>query len=228
MDGTMDGNRHFGDGGERPPLNTFSWDRDLGARHRPGWKHALVLVLLIAAGILVGSFSSLSFTVANEADPGSPAFGVNYFWVGIAVQQVGGIWFGAWGVLAGMIFPIFSNAVTKASVLVSLAYLPANFVQSFLPAWVFRKFKLDPGLNSTRDYIYLVLSMLISNLFGALWSVFALVVVLGQLDRSQALNSFVGWFGGNLLAGVIFNFILLRALSGVISTRDYFVRRWWA
>jgi len=37
-----------------------------------------------------------------------------------------------------------------------------------------------------------------------------------------------GWFGGNVLAGLVFNIILLKALSGVVIRSTAFVKRWLA
>jgi hypothetical protein len=144
------------------------------------------------------------------------------------VQQVGAIWFGAWGVLAGAIFPFFSNAIAGTPFYVSLAYIPANAVQAFLPAWVFRKFKLDPRLKSKRDYLYFFGAMLVSSAFGALWS--TLVVLRGfGLLTTDSLPLFIwGWFGGNVVAGVVFNFVLLKALSAVVIRTPAFVKQWLA
>ena len=131
--------------GGRPVPPAGIWDQDQGSK-RPGWVHLAAFLVLIVGGIIFGSFSSLSFKVTNNLSPSSPAYGVNYFWLGIVVQQAGSIWFGAWGVAAGVLFPLISNTVTSASILVSLTYIPANFIQSFLPAYAVRKLKLNPGL----------------------------------------------------------------------------------
>jgi len=181
--------------------------------------HIFITILLITIGFVVGAFGSVSFPLG---------FGVNFFWTGIVVQQVGSIWFGAWGVIAGAIFPFFSNAIADTPFYVSLAYLPANAIQAFLPAWVFRRFKLDPRMKSGKDYIYLLLAMLVSSIIGALWSV--LVVLKGfNLLTTDSVPLFIwGWFGGNVVAGVVFNFILLKALSAVVIRTTAFVKKWWA
>jgi len=72
------------------------WTVQPGERRSVGVIHIVILALLIGIGFVVGAFGSISFPLG---------FGVNFFWTGIAVQQVGGIWFGGWGVLAGAIFP---------------------------------------------------------------------------------------------------------------------------
>jgi len=195
------------------------WTVEEGERRTVGVIHIVILALLIGIGFVVGAFGSISFPLG---------FGVNFFWTGIAVQQIGAVWFGMWGVIAGTIFPFFSNAIAGTPFYVSLAYIPANFVQALLPAWVFRKFKLDPRLKSGRDYLYLFLAMLVSSAFGALWS--PLVVLRGfGLLTTDSLPLFIwGWFGGNVVAGIVFNFVLLKALSGVVIRTPAFVKRWWA
>jgi len=181
--------------------------------------HIAIFVLLIGIGFVVGAFGSISFPLG---------FGVNYFWTGIAVQQVGAIWFGAWGVLAGTIFPVLSNGIAGTPLLVAVAYIPANAVQAFLPAWVFRKFKADPRLKSLRDYTVLLAAMIIASAIGAVYS--PLVVLRGfDLIPNDSLPLFIwGWFGGNVVAGLVLNFALLKALSPVVIRTTVFVKRWWA
>jgi hypothetical protein len=195
------------------------WTVQEGEKRSVGVIHIVILALLIGIGFVVGAFGSISFPLG---------FGVNFFWTGIVVQQVGPIWFGAWGVIAGAIFPFFSNAIAGTPFYVSLAYIPANAVQAFLPAWAFRYFKADPRLKSKRDYLILLAAMIISSAFGALYS--PLVVLKGfGLLTTDSLPLFVwGWFGGNIVAGIVFNFVLLKVLSPVVIKTTAFVKGWWA
>lgn len=195
------------------------WTVEEGERRSVGVIHIVILALLIGIGFVVGAFGSISFPLG---------FGVNFFWTGIVVQQVGAIWFGGWGVLAGAIFPFFSNAIAGTPFYVSLAYIPANAIQAFLPAWVFRRFKLDPRLKSTRDYVYLLVAMIVSSALGALYSVLVVLKGFGLLTTDSVPLFIWGWFGGNVVAGVVFNFILMKALSGVVIRTTAFVKRWWA
>lgn len=195
------------------------WTVQPGERRSVGVIHIVITALLIGIGFVVGAFGSISFPLG---------FGVNFFWTGIAVQQVGSIWFGLWGVIAGAIFPFFSNAIAGTPFYVSLAYIPANAVQAFLPAWAFRYFKADPRLRSGRDYAVLLGSMVISSAFGALWSPLVVLRSFGLLTTDSVPLFIWGWFGGNVLAGLVFNIILLKALSGVVIRTTAFVKRWLA
>jgi hypothetical protein len=195
------------------------WTVEKGEKRSVGVIHIVILALLIGIGFVVGAFGSISFPLG---------FGVNFFWTGIVVQQVGPIWFGAWGVLAGAIFPFFSNAIAGTPFYVSLAYIPANAIQAFLPAWTFRHYKLDPRLKSARDYIGLLIAMIVSSALGALYSVLVVLKGFGLLTTDSTPLFIWGWFGGNLVAGIVFNFILLKALSGVVIRTTAFVKRWWS
>ena len=195
------------------------WTVQPGERRSVGVIHIVITALLIGIGFVVGAFGSISFPLG---------FGVNFFWTGIAVQQVGAIWFGGWGVLAGAIFPFFSNAIAGTPFYVSLAYVPANALQAFLPAWAFRYYKADPRLKTRRDYLILLASMIVSSAFGALWSVLVVLRGFGLLTTDSVPLFIWGWFGGNLVAGLVFNFILLKALSSVVIRTPAFVKKWWA
>jgi hypothetical protein len=195
------------------------WTVEPGEKRSVGVIHIVICALLIGIGFVVGAFGSVSFPLG---------FGVNFFWTGIAVQNVGAIWFGAWGVIAAFIFPFFSNAVAGTPFYVSAGYIPANFFQAFAPAFAFRYFKADPRLRSARDYIILLVSITISNIFGALWSPLVVLRGFGLLTAESVPLFIWGWFGGNEVAGIILNIILLKALSGVVIRTPAFVKGWWA
>ena len=195
------------------------WTVEEGERRSVGVIHIVITALLIGVGFVVGAFGSISFPLG---------FGVNFFWTGIAVQQIGPIWFGAWGIIAGVIFPFFSNAIAGTPFYVSLAYIPANFVQAFLPAWAFKKFGCDPRLKSGRDFLILFVAMVVSSAFGALYSPLVVLRGFGLLTAESVPLFIWGWFGGNVVAGVVFNFVLLKALSGVVMKTPAFVKRWWS
>jgi len=195
------------------------WAVAPGERRQVGVIHIVITALLIGIGFVVGAFGSISFPLG---------FGVNFFWTGIAVQQVGSIWFGIWGVIAGTIFPFFSNAIAGTPFYVSAAYIPANLFQAFLPAFAFRYFKGDIRLNRSRDFVILIGAMVISSAVGALWSVLVVLRSFGLLTTNSVPLFLWGWFGGNVLAGLVFNIILLKALSGVVIRSTAFVKRWLA
>lgn len=195
------------------------WTVQKGEKRKVGVIHIVITALLIGIGFVVGAFGSISFPLG---------FGVNFFWTGIVVQNVGAIWFGAWGVIAGSIFPFFSNAISGTPFYVSAAYIPANFFQAFACAWAFRFFKADPRLLKGRDYAILLAAITVSNILGALWSTLVVLRGFGLLTTDSVPLFIWGWFGGNEVAGILLNIILLKALSSVVIRTPAFVKRWWA
>jgi len=195
------------------------WDIAADESRSVTFLHVLVMLILIAIGFILGALGSIVFPLA---------FGVNYFWIGIVVQQVGSIWFGGWGIIASTIFPFLSNGIAGTPWYISAAYIPANALQAFLPAWVFRQFKADPALTSLRDYTLLLAAMIVSSGFGALWSSLVLVRSFDLLEIESLPLYIWGWFGGNVVAGLVLNFLLLKTLSPVVVRTLAFVKRWWA
>ena len=204
------------------------WSESPNQETRSVGFYLVMFFMLVVIGFIAGAFGSISFSVDNPDAWISVGSGVNYFWPGITIQQVGGIWFGAWGILAGVIFPFFSNAVTGTPFVISFAYLPANFLQSFLPAFAFRRLKLDPRLESGADYLSLLFSMFLGNLLGSFWSVFVLIYLTERIAWGDAASYFFGWFGGNMIAGVLFNFVILKSLSQLVIRANGLVKKWWS
>jgi len=195
------------------------WELEEGERRPVGVIHIVITALLIGIGAVVGAFGSFTLPLG---------FGVNFFWPAIAVQNVGSIWFGAWGVIAAALFPIISNGIAGTPVYVSLAYIPANAVQAFLPAWAFRVFKADPRLRRGRDYLIFLVAITLGNIFGALYSPLVVLKGFGLLTAESVPIFIWGWFAGNEIAGIIFGLILMKALSGVVMRSRAFVKRWFA
>lgn len=195
------------------------WTIEPGERRSPGIVHVVMTALFIGIGIVVGTLGSLAIPIGF----------VSAFWPGQAVQAVGGTWFGAWGVLAGMFFPFISNAMSgSAPIPVSAAYLPANFLQGFLAAAAFRYLKADPRLSTARDWvIWIVVGVLLANFLGAFWGTYVLVW-FGLITGSAQLTALLGWMIGNTIPSLIFGSILLKFVSPMVMRSKAFVKGWWA
>ncbi len=195
------------------------WTVESGEHRQPGIVHVVMLALFIGIGIVVGTLGSLAIPIGF----------VSAFWPGQAVQAVGGVWFGWWGVLAGMFFPFISNALSgSAPIPVSAAYLPANFLQAFLAGAAFRWLKADPRLQSTRDWvIWIVVGVLLANFLGAFWGTYVLAW-FGMITQSARVTALLGWFFGNSIPSLIFGSILLKYVSPMVLRSKAFTKGWWA
>jgi hypothetical protein len=197
---------------------TDIWEAPPHVHEGVGVLHIVLTSFLIGVGAALGAFGSFTFPLG---------FGVNFLWPGIVVQNVGGIWFGAWGVIASALFPIISNGLTGAPVLLSLAYMPANALQAFIPGLAFRILNADPSLRGGRDWMVFLGSITLANLIGSAWS--ALVVLPAfklTVSGTQGLYMW-GWFAGNEIPGVIFGSLVMYLFSRRIMRGVLFIRGWW-
>ena len=99
----------------------------------------VIFGLLVASGFILSTLGLISFPVFHN---------VNYFWPAAVVQAVGAILFGWTGVIAGTVFPILSNLATDKTLVSVFLFIPSNFVQSFLPYFLYNRMvhqKLEIG-----------------------------------------------------------------------------------
>src|SRR5512142_3267206 len=108
-------------------------------------RRLLTLGVLCLWGVLLGTLGTWSWDLGH---------GYSALWPALVVQVSGGIWFGAWGVLAAVLFPVASNALAGVGMVAVLGYIPANLIQGLLPAWAFRRFRMDPLLPRKRDIMF--------------------------------------------------------------------------
>ncbi len=192
-------------------------DQDRG---RPGLQHIIVFLLLTLVGTVIGSLGLVVFNVG-------PNIGV--FWPAAALQVIGGIWFGGWGVLAGTLTGVISGTITRGAHPVMWGYIPANMLQSFLAGWVFRHWRLDPSLPTRREMgVFIFVGGFLSNLLGATLAITDLALHEGIQDVSHIRRLFITWLLANSVPCLIFGIPLLRAFSPLIIDSPFFCKTWWA
>jgi hypothetical protein len=195
------------------------WALEPGEVRKPGIVHVVALALFTGIGIVVGTFGSLAVPIGF----------VSAFWPGQAIQAVGSVWYGMWGGLAAFIFPLLSNAMSGSAPLpVSLAYIPANFVQGMAAGWVFRQMKLHPALKSGRDWLWFTLvGILAANAFGALWGT-SVLRVFGLITAAAQPTAWAGWFMGNSVASWVLGVLMLKFISPLVIKTKAFCKGYWA
>lgn len=198
---------------------TNVWALEEGEVRKPGLVHVVMMALFSGVGIVVGTFGSLAVPVGF----------VSAFWPGQAIQCVGSIWYGMWGGIAGVLFPIISNVIgAGVAIPVSLAYIPGNFVQSIVAGWAFRTLKCDPRLRSVKDwFVFLVLGILLSNAIGAAWGTWV-QRWFGLLTADAHEVAFLGWFLGNSIGSGILGVVMLKFISPIVIKSKAFCKGYWA
>jgi len=184
----------------------------------PGLQHIFVFVALTVVGTLVGTLGTVSLPVGLN---------ISAFWPAMTLQVVGGMWFGAWGVLGGVVFALFSNLFTGGTMANILGFIPANIVQSGLTLWVFRHYRLTPWLPSTKDVAAFILAgVLLSSILGALLGVASLVLA-GEVDNPKQIGMLISsWVIGNGLPCLLLGIPLLKYFSPLVVKSPFFCNDW--
>jgi len=192
------------------------WEVHEGEIRRPGVQHLVITALLIGVGTVTGVMGSFSASVG---------FGVTFFWPAIAIQVVGGMWYGIWGgAVAAGIFPIISNMAVGTPPVVSLLWIPPNVIQGMLVGIVFREMKLDPRLTTFKDYaVFILVGGILASIPGAFYGPW-----IGKLfglftERSYPL-AVLAWLVGNGSCAIVFGILLLKALSPIVIRTKTFCK----
>lgn len=199
--------------------NSGIWKIEEGERRNPGLSHFVMMALFTGVGVVVGTFGSIAI----------PLGVVSAFWPGQAIQAVSSIWYGGWGGIASIVFPIISNSISGSAALpVSFAYIPGNLLQGIVAGIAFRVFDADPRLNSTKDWIiFTVFGILLSNAIGAAWGT-GVLLSFGLTTKDAFFTMFMGWFLGNSVASWILGVIMLKFISPIVMKTKTFCKSIWA
>ena len=146
--------------------------------------------------------------------PGGPVPGLSTVQ---AVQIVGTIWFGFWGMLASAVGLVVSDALVPTHTwAATLASLPAHLAQAWLVRSAFKRLGVDPRLRSNKDWlVWLIFGVVVSNALGGILHGEALRQ-LGVLSTVASRQAMLGWFIGNAVGTWFLGTLLLRFASPLI------------
>jgi PAS domain S-box-containing protein/putative nucleotidyltransferase with HDIG domain len=192
------------------------------SRNDPGLimkKYGLWIVLiLVFAGIILGTLGTWSIPLG---------YGLSAFWPAIVVQVAGGAWFGGWGVLAAVIFPIFTNALANVGLSGILGFIPGNLAQGLIPAWAFRHFRVDPAIPGRKGLVfYIIWGALIPATAGGLLGS-AAVVFFGEASWSDYPLLVVKWAAPNMVVSLLIGILILRELTPLWRDLGILTKGWW-
>ena len=178
-----------------------------------------IVLILSAIGVVLGALASVALPLG---------FGISFFWVAIVIVINGGIWFGAWGVIAAIIFPMIATTLAHVAFVNVLAYVPADMLQALIPAWAFRHFKLDFGIEGRKGLInYAIWGAIIPSITGAIMGVGSLVILKNE-SPSQFFPLAVQWFAANLVVLFLLGVPVQRELTPLLRNLGVLVSGWWA
>ena len=182
-------------------------------------KHGLwIVVILNFAGVILGTLGTWSVPLGH---------GISAFWPAFVVQVAGSAWFGGWGVLAAVLFPILTNALTNVGWSGILGFIPANLAQGLIPAWAFRHFRVDPAIPGHRGVIfYAIWGALIPAMVGGLIGSVA-VIFFGEATWSEYPLLVVKWATPNMVVSLLIGIPIMRELTPVWRDLGMLAKGWW-
>src|SRR5262245_27269594 len=195
------------------------WDPPPGTQATVGWRHVLTALVTVAMGTVTGGLGTLSFPVGDTPSGFAPA---------TAIQVVAGIWFGGWGILAGVIFPAIVRSLTGPDNLPGRVLV--DLILCGLPALWFRVTKRDPRLETRADRLtFLFVVVGLTNLVAAVVGTSYLMLFEGSdLGLRRWFASVLAWFASGAGPVLVLGFPLLSMLSPVVTRSSLFCRGWWS
>ena len=178
----------------------------------------IILLSLIAVGTVLAYLSEKTLPLG---------FGVTALWLGIVVTANGSIWFGGWGVLAGVLFPVLAGQLQGLDLDDSLLAVLPNLLAGFIPALAFRRAGVDPALHDRRSVaaygIWAVAApSLASGVLAALswW-------LAGKADLTAVFFIAFDWSLSNMVVLAVLGIPAAYALTPVFRRHGWLVRGWW-
>jgi sigma-B regulation protein RsbU (phosphoserine phosphatase) len=173
----------------------------------------------MAIGTVVGGLGTLSFPVGDTPSGFAPA---------TAIQAVAGIWFGGWGILAGVLFPAFVRSLTGPDNLPGRVLV--DVIVCSLPALWFRVTRRDPRLPTRADRLtFLLVVVGLTNLIsGIVGTSYLMLIEATEGGFRRWITSVLAWFASGAGPVLFLGFPLLTTLSPVVVRSSLFCRGWWS
>ena len=194
------------------------WELPPGTQVNVGWRHLLALVVTVAVGTVVAGLGTLSFSASDIPSGFAPA---------AAIQAVAGIWFGGWGILAGVVFPAAVRSMAGPDN--SMGRVLADLIVSGLPALWFRISRRDPRLHSRVDRLmFLLVVVVVTNLLaGSVGTSYLMMQESEGWSVLRWIDGVLAWSASGAGPCLVLGLPLLHTLSPVITRSSLFCRGWW-
>jgi tellurite methyltransferase len=180
-------------------------------------KVQISLVIILTLSIL----SILSTALSYESRGSIAAM-----WPAAIYQHILAIAYGGWGILAVVFSGVVTNAINIGSAVSMVGFIPANFIQSFIPGYYYRKIQKSGGWNKDKfSFIrFFGMAVLVPNTLGALWG----AAVLVNTGVSQDYwGSFLNWTLANIPIATALGWPLFVTLFKELVQEGFVFNGWW-
>jgi hypothetical protein len=181
-------------------------------------KGSFITVILMLLGLLLAQLSGYIMPLG---------YGVSGFWLPVVLVVNGTIWFGGWGLLAAIVFPVLASLQIGLGLQHSLSVIAPNLIEGLIPALAFRLTGADRGLQDRGSLrVYILWAVLLPSLLGGLlaggywW-------LQPQPDRRTILLVAFDWAASNCLVLSTLGIPTMYLLAPLLRPRGLLVPGWW-
>ena len=180
-------------------------------------RNAVLALCAVAISVLLCTlgYSSLNTVTGSIAN----------VWPGAIFQVVSAAALGGWGILATIVSGLITNAINVKSLYAVLVFIPENFIQSFIPAYSYRKILQSGGWNSKAFCFlpFVLFGVLIPNVFGAAIGAAGVHV----WKDAPYMQVFIKWLVANVPIAILLGWPLFRTLVPQLVDEGWTVKGWW-
>lgn len=167
----------------------------------------LVTFFLIVSGALMGTLGTIS--IPHHGD-------ITHLWPACIIQVIGPILFGIPGVIAGVVFPLIADTLTNTSFFSSIAFLPGNFIESFLPYYFFVRNNeitiLDTKIKYLKFMFYICfLPRAIGGFISSIIIYLYPVLNISVTDLKSFFDIWFCWISTSSVLNIIFGTIIVKS-----------------
>lgn len=178
-------------------------------------RSAFITFFIVLLSVILCTLGYHSLMMKNIAD----------IWPGAIFQSVAGAAFGGWGVLATVIAGIITGTINTPNINLILAFIPANFVQSFIPAYYYRRLLRAGGWNrrSMQFWRFAIFAILIPNLIGGIIGGGA----VSYFESELFWGTYLKWIMANIPIGLILGWPLYFIFVPRLIEEGWTTQGWW-
>jgi len=192
------------------------------------------IALLVTVAVAAGVYTILAWLGVIALPFGFLSVSALYVGIGFITPFV--LWFGGWGLIIGAIGGIVGSGILTGMP-IPLAIVFGLLVEwgTEIPLLIFYrvlapKFKLSPigkDVYTRRGFVFFFLVMVVIQVLSSLIGNIVLYKA-GFIPLDALAISMVGWWVGNMIAGVVIGPVVLRALTPVVERLGLTVHGLWS
>lgn len=151
--------------------------------------------------------------------------GIADIWPGAIFQALAGAVFGGWGILATILASTITNLINVKTFYSVICFIPANFIQSFIPALYYRRALKSGGWNAGhfQFHKFAIFAVIIPNLIGGIFGGLA----VSFFTDVPFYSTYLKWISANIPISLLLGWPLFMTLTPQLVEEGWIIKGWW-